>query len=474
VVIPFRASFLKYEFNTLIGFLVTDIIVDCLLVIDLIFQTFIPFHDTNGDYQTSYYKTSFNYLKTWFIIDVISVLPIDYALIVPFPQYVQFFRLNRLLRMARYNVYWKQFEDFMSNMSSGSLRIINLILILSYIVHIGSCLFNGVILVGDPLFADMFTSVNNYVNKPIVTSYIYSFYWVLSTMVGYGGTSPITFAQYVFGSAVVVVGIVMNILLFGLVGSLITNLGETESKQQQKIEEVKEYMRYRKLPEDIQEKVLNYYTFMARSRKGWDEQKILDDMPSYLKTEVALSANRKLIEKVPMFKVEGVNKMFISSVVVRLIPRVCLPGALIVEKGDVGREMFFIASGFVEIVSEDLKVVYVTLPEGSFFGEIALIFDTTRTATIRAGTFCDLYILTKDSFDEISLDYPDQIDAIKIAAEKRRADAAKKAEEDKKKKEEEANKKAAEEEAKKKAAEGGETQTPAAPQTPAPTPAPSK
>ena len=46
-------------------------------------------------------------------------------------------------------------------------------------------------------------------------------------------------------------------------------------------------------------------------------------------------------------------------------------------------QMFFINRGTVEVVSEDGSVVFATMNEGKFFGEISLVFSCPRTASIR-------------------------------------------------------------------------------------------
>ena len=46
--------------------------------------------------------------------------------------------------------------------------------------------------------------------------------------------------------------------------------------------------------------------------------------------------------------------------------------------------MFFINRGMVEVVSEDGSVVFATMTEGKFFGEISLVFSCPRTASIRS------------------------------------------------------------------------------------------
>jgi CRP-like cAMP-binding protein len=82
--------------------------------------------------------------------------------------------------------------------------------------------------------------------------------------------------------------------------------------------------------------------------------------------------------------------------------------------------------------------VVFTLKDGGFFGEIALIYETKRTASIVARTYCDMFILTKDDFNNVKDKFPVQVEAIeKEAAERRRANAATAAANEKQKKEDE-------------------------------------
>ena len=46
-------------------------------------------------------------------------------------------------------------------------------------------------------------------------------------------------------------------------------------------------------------------------------------------------------------------------------------------------QMFFVNRGSVDVVSEDGTVVFASMGEGKFFGEISLVFSCPRTASIR-------------------------------------------------------------------------------------------
>lgn len=66
------------------------------------------------------------------------------------------------------------------------------------------------------------------------------------------------------------------------------------------------------------------------------------------------------------------------------------PGEIIARKGDIARSMYFIAIGQVEI---NLPGQDVRLGEGHFFGEIALLKHTARSATVRAVSKTKLLVL---------------------------------------------------------------------------------
>lgn len=67
------------------------------------------------------------------------------------------------------------------------------------------------------------------------------------------------------------------------------------------------------------------------------------------------------------------------------------------EQGDPGQELYFISRGNLDVFDQDQFIN--TMPEGEVFGEIALVLDRPRTATVKARSYCELYSLNRDSFD---------------------------------------------------------------------------
>jgi CRP-like cAMP-binding protein len=76
------------------------------------------------------------------------------------------------------------------------------------------------------------------------------------------------------------------------------------------------------------------------------------------------------------------------------------PDAVIVEQGAAGDSMFVLARGTARVVrdrAEGPPETIATLIEGSVFGELSLLTGVRRSATVRAGTDCDLLELSSSS-----------------------------------------------------------------------------
>ena len=92
-------------------------------------------------------------------------------------------------------------------------------------------------------------------------------------------------------------------------------------------------------------------------------------------------------------------------------------GDEIIRQGEQGETAYIIQSGRVEIIKSGKKVG--ELGEGDFFGEIALVGDVKRTATVRCLTPCELTVLTRDDFRSLSVGSSKLAQAIQQQIEER-------------------------------------------------------
>lgn len=123
---------------------------------------------------------------------------------------------------------------------------------------------------------------------------------------------------------------------------------------------------------------------------------------------------RDMLSRVPMFA-DLDNEA--AALLGRLLrPVMALPGEEIVRKGARGREMYFIASGAVEVL---VGVGSVRLEAGDFFGELALLADRPRTADVVAAGYCHLLELSRSDLRRIMRANPGLRQEIeKVAAER--------------------------------------------------------
>ena len=257
------------------------------------------------------------------------------------------------------------------------------------------------------------------------TNYLRALYWCVTTLttVGYGDVTPATNAETVYAMLVMVLGVGVYGYVIGNVAGLLSKIDPARVRHREAVEKVSAFMRYRQVPAILRQRILDYYEYLWEKRLGYDEAMAISDLPPTLRTEVALFLNRDIIQKVPLFR--GASDDFIRSVALEMHPIIFMPGDYIMRAGEPGEEMYFISRGTVEVVSGDDEAICATLSSGDFFGEIALLHSRPRTASVRAVDYCDLYQLTRSSFDRILAKHPEIAEHVRVIAEQRQEEIGK-------------------------------------------------
>jgi Na+/melibiose symporter-like transporter len=93
----------------------------------------------------------------------------------------------------------------------------------------------------------------------------------------------------------------------------------------------------------------------------------------------------------------------------RLVPLRLEPGTVIVREGDAGDRFYIVAEGEIEVSQDGLKIS--ELDAGGYFGEIALLRDVPRTATVTAKTNVVLYALDREDFLSAVTGHPQSAEA---------------------------------------------------------------
>lgn len=240
-------------------------------------------------------------------------------------------------------------------------------------------------------------------------------------MTGYNNTNPNTLAEAIFSFFVTLMGISLFATIIGSVGSLVTNLDSSKLYFRQKLDSINEYMSYKQIPEELQNEVRNYFLYLWKSGKGLDKNQALDQLPQYLKHKMNMFLNSDVVSRVTLFEKWKNDENFLQEIVKNLTTRIYLPRAVVVCEGDIGTEMYFVSHGELNVISSCGTKVVWTFKDGDYFGEIAILLDAKRTATIVARTYCDMSILTKEAFKKVLRRFPEIADGMKVTAEDRLA-----------------------------------------------------
>ena len=130
----------------------------------------------------------------------------------------------------------------------------------------------------------------------------------------------------------------------------------------------------------------------------------------------------ELLKNVPFFA--DMPDSEFSVVAAKLRRRTVPAGEIIVRQGGSGSSLFMVARGVIRVTRQGGGVTrdLATLIAGEFFGEMALLHGTPRSATCRAMTPCALYELRRDDMDVVRGVCPEMQRALETADRKRRAE----------------------------------------------------
>ncbi|MBI4261359.1 MAG: cyclic nucleotide-binding domain-containing protein [Actinobacteria bacterium] len=243
-------------------------------------------------------------------------------------------------------------------------------------------------------------------------AYVAGLYWAVITLatLGYGDITPDGTAQRLYAVLVAVLGVGVYSYVIGNIATILANRDPAKADYLRRLEQLGAFMHYREIPPDLQERIVRYHRYLWQQGLLHDESDLLGHLPPSLRTEVSLFLKRDLIEAVPLF--QGADEELLREIALELEPVVFMPGDEIIREGERSREMYFISRGTVEVLGPEGDEVKARLTRGDFFGEMALLFDRARSATVRAVEYCDLYRLRRELFERVLSHYPEVAEKI--------------------------------------------------------------
>uniref|UniRef100_A0AAV2L2I4 Cyclic nucleotide-binding domain-containing protein n=1 Tax=Knipowitschia caucasica TaxID=637954 RepID=A0AAV2L2I4_KNICA len=359
-----------------------DILSDIINVIDIvIWQPRLQFVKA-GDIIKDRALTKIHYRKsTKFKSDIMSVLPFDII-----SQFLQFefssmYRINRFIRLDSFFEFSDRLESIMAK--AYIWRVARTTGYLLFVLHINACVYYVA-----SLYQGLGTS-----------------HWV------YNGNGTAYLRCYYFAMLNFFIGVFVFSSLIGQMRDVIGAATAGQTYFRASMDGCVSYMNTYHIPKMVQNRIRMWYNYTWAAQGMLDESELLDKLPLVMKTAIAVDINLATFQKIDLFK--GCDQQMLVDMLLRLKSIIYLPGDFVVKKGDIGKEMYVIKSGAVQVVGgPDNSIVFVTLKAGCVFGEISLLQSAKdggnrRTANVKAHGFANLFVLEKKDLFDILIHYPE-------------------------------------------------------------------
>lgn len=387
-------------------------------------------------------KITLNYvLYGRFIIDLLATIPFELIVAVILPdtnfsfQIFGLLKLVRLLRLGRIITYMK----FKQGLKIG-FRIFQLLFFLLLLVHWIGCLWYMLVSTRDSWIPpkDLDSGETDFYDINSLRQYTVVFYYAILLIVG-NESAPQTTQQTIFSSLVVIMGAIVTAFIFGNMAALMATINKKDSHFQEQIDFVSTTMRSIKLPEKIQNQVIEYLMHCQESPDvQQDIEKFFEILSPSLKNVILHHMYNKIIKEIDIFY--DCTDIEIGFIVNNLKTMLFLIDDEIIRQGDFGNRMYFISNGIVDVFltiekyQKDLKKAnnrreeaeiesnsefsdeenallrhetrINRLTSGKYFGEIALVTNLKRTTTVKAVDYTTLAYLTRENFEAIKKEFP--------------------------------------------------------------------
>ncbi|XP_021933801.1 potassium/sodium hyperpolarization-activated cyclic nucleotide-gated channel 2-like, partial [Zootermopsis nevadensis] len=454
IILPVAISFFNDDLST--RWIAFNCLSDTIFLIDIVvnFRTGIMQQDNAEQVILDPKLIAKHYLKTWFFLDLISSIPLDYIFLIFNQDFSESFqilhagralrilrlakllslvRLLRLSRLVRYVSQWEEVYILQNlqkkrterrgrlssdgrnkkkskfsksnlifkflNMASVFMRIFNLICMMLLIGHWSGCLqFLVPMLQGFP--ANSWVAINELQEAFWLEQYSWALFKAMSHMlcIGYGRFPPQSLTDMWLTMLSMISGATCYALFLGHATNLIQSLDSSRRQYREKVRGIRSFSRLwledaRRISSLAME--ARRVLFIICLVHPYNYTSILQDVINY--------NCRSLVASVPFFANADTN--FVSDVVTKLRYEVFQPGDIIIKEGTIGNKMYFIQEGIVDIVMANGEVA-TSLSDGSYFGEICLLTNARRVASVRAETYCNLFSLSVEHFNVVLDQYP--------------------------------------------------------------------
>ncbi|KAM9341107.1 voltage-gated delayed rectifier potassium channel KCNH5 [Symphorus nematophorus] len=417
IMVPYNVSFKTKQNN--IVWLVLDSVVDVIFLVDIVLNFHTTFVGPGGEVISDPKLIRMNYLKTWFVIDLLSCLPYD--IINAFENVDEgissLFSSLKVVRLLRLGRVARKLDHYLEY---GAAVLVLLVCVFGLVAHWLACIWYSIgdyevideatntikmdswlyqlaISIGSPYRYNASGS-GQWEGGPGKDSlYITSLYFTMTslTTIGFGNIAPTTDGEKIFSVAMMMVGSLLYATIFGNVTTIFQQMYANTNRYHEMLNNVRDFLKLYQVPKGLSERVMDYIVSTWSMSKGIDTEKVLSICPKDMRADICVHLNRKVFNEHPAFRLASDGCL--RSLAVEFQTTHCAPGDLIFHAGESVDTLCFVVSGSLEVIQDD--EVIAILGKGDVFGDV-FWKETTLAhacANVRALTYCDLHVIKREA-----------------------------------------------------------------------------
>ncbi|XP_031554576.1 cyclic nucleotide-gated channel rod photoreceptor subunit alpha-like [Actinia tenebrosa] len=343
-----------------------------------------------------------------FKLDILSILPYDLLyFVVGTDQTIV--RIPRILRLYRILILFQKSET--KTRYPNVLRTSAVVSAFLLVFHWNACFYFATSeAIGFGSDKWVYPNLTSPGYDKLSRQYLYSVYWSARMMItGENENPPETNMELLFVIVDLTLGYLTFAALVGQFGAILGQIMRARVDFLSDSDTIKQYLQNNNVGHDLENRVVSWIEYMWQTKHSLDHERVLQKLPEKLRAQIAVYVHLAALRRVPIFA--DCEPGLLREIVIKLKSQVYSPGDYICRKGDVGKEMYVVKSGCLQVVGQDGLTVLATLSEGNYFGEISILnlteIGNRRTADVRSVGFSDLLCLSKDNLLEALTDYPE-------------------------------------------------------------------